>query len=63
MNCNECRYAIWDCEEFIGGGKQYYIEGCKLGYQDKEECEKERRFVYIMVGGCNTVTVATLSSI
>lgn len=41
MNCNECRYAIWDFEEFIGGGKQYYIEGCKLGYQDKEECENE----------------------
>lgn len=42
-NCNECRYAIWDYEEYLGGGKQYFIDGCKLGYSSKEECDEENR--------------------
>ena len=42
-NCNECRYAIWDYEEYLGGGRQYFIDGCRLGYSSKEECDEENR--------------------
>lgn len=48
--CKECQNASYDCYEYYGGHKQWFMDGCKEGlepYYDKEEecttCEKFKR--------------------
>lgn len=39
-DCFDCPYAIFDIEEYYGGGREKIVTGCK---KDKfpEECEEE----------------------
>lgn len=41
MNCEECKYAEWDYEEYYGTTKkQWFVCGCKLDNDpDVEDCE------------------------
>lgn len=44
MNCEECKYAEWDYEEYYGTTKkQWFVCGCKADC-DPEDCDEfERR--------------------
>ena len=36
--CEDCKYAIWDYEQYYPAGKEYFVSGCRLG-NDEEDCE------------------------
>lgn len=36
--CTSCRHAEWDFEEYYGGGRQWFVCGCKKD-EAPEECE------------------------
>ena len=47
--CENCKYALYDFEDYYGGGKQYFVCGCKKDLPEPDEdgeCEsyKEYRF-------------------
>ena len=44
--CDDCKYAKYDYEEYYGGGKQYFICGCKKDgdVENSDECPE-----YVMV--------------
>ena len=53
--CETCKYAEWDYEEYFGGGRQYFVCGCKkdpheidlfVGTDDDETLECS---AYVMV--------------
>lgn len=40
--CNTCAWALWDYEEFYGGGKQWFFVDCEKGCDvpmPGEDCE------------------------
>lgn len=40
--CIECRNATYDCHEYYGGLKHYFMDGCRKNlepyYDEEEEC-------------------------
>lgn len=43
MICKDCKYAIWDYEEYYGNVRRAFIDGCAKDLDDPdgftEECE------------------------
>lgn len=39
MNCENCKYATWDYEEYYGGGRQYFVDGCQKHGEAEEACD------------------------
>ena len=41
MICEDCKYAIWDYEEYYGGQQQWFVSDCKKDWPFwlKEDCE------------------------
>ena len=37
--CETCRFAIMDYEEYYGGARQYFVSGCEKDLEPDEECE------------------------
>jgi hypothetical protein len=38
--CNTCGYALWDYEEYYGGAKRWFYDGCGKDLEPEEgECE------------------------
>ena len=47
--CETCKYATTDYEDYYGGGREYFVEGCeKCNDIDTEDCEdyEEREVDY-----------------
>ena len=40
MDCYDCKYAIFDYEEYYGGYREKIVVGCKIN-GDPDECGKE----------------------
>ena len=40
MDCYDCEYAIFDYEEYYGGGKQRIVVGCKMN-REPDRCGEE----------------------
>ena len=39
VKCEECQYALWDCEEYYcSTEREWFVEDCKAGL-DEETCE------------------------
>lgn len=39
-DCTNCKYATWDYEEYYGGYRQRFVDGCrKDANPDADECE------------------------
>ena len=44
-DCTKCKHAEWDCEEYFGGGKQYFVCGCNRDADlDADECEEYEEY-------------------
>ena len=41
MICNDCKYAIWDYEEYYGNVRRAFIDGCRKGLDDPDADEYE----------------------
>lgn len=39
MVCYDCKYAIFDYEEYYGGYREKIVVGCKIN-GDPDECER-----------------------
>ena len=37
-DCENCKYAAWDFEEYFPVGEQYFVSGCMLG-NDEDDCQ------------------------
>lgn len=37
--CKNCKYAIWDYEEYYGGGKEWFVTDCRKG-NAQEGCKE-----------------------
>lgn len=40
MDCYDCKYAIFDYEEYYGGYREKIVTGCKLN-REPERCGEE----------------------
>lgn len=40
--CSNCKHATLDCAEYYGGGKQWFVDGCKkdMTAPKSGECEE-----------------------
>ena len=39
--CKECKYAVWDYEDYYGDGRQYFVTDCRKDLPEPEgECEE-----------------------
>lgn len=44
IKCEDCKYATWDYEEYYGGKRQYFVDGCKKDLDNKNgTCEEAKR--------------------
>ena len=34
--CEKCKYAIWDYEDYYPSGWQWFITGCKIANDEKD---------------------------
>ena len=40
-DCTKCKHAEWDCEEYYGGGREYFVCGCNRDADlEADECEE-----------------------
>ena len=39
-DCKNCKYAIMDYQEYYGGIKECFVEGCEMDMPGEEECEE-----------------------
>ena len=38
--CEDCKYAVWDYEEYYGGAKRWFVDDCKKCNSDDDgECD------------------------
>ena len=38
-DCNTCAYARWDYEEYAGGYRHWFFDGCEKDLEPAEDCE------------------------
>ena len=54
IDCRRCMFAKWDYEEYYGGSKEWFVEGCiKDADNENFDCEEfeETAEKYISMGG------------
>lgn len=38
--CENCKYALWDYEEYYGTThREWFVSGCRKGIELREDCE------------------------
>lgn len=44
--CSTCVFAQWDYEEYYGGAKRWYFDGCSIGLEKNgEDCEGYKEYM------------------
>lgn len=44
MPCNTCGYAKWDYEEYYGGAKRWFFDGCMRDLEPDTECDEYKEY-------------------
>ncbi len=42
--CDDCKYAVWDYEEYYGGVKRWFFDHCFKDLDPDDNCEGYERY-------------------